>query len=118
MAMDLAVLRERPRVARRTPYLAVTANLGMLLGLLGTVTGLTRSYHDGCCCDPSCKARMLAQQISEAMNCTAFGLFTGITGLAAFAWLNGKTQTALDDISEVKKNVSNLLFQAKAALRG
>ena len=27
-------------------------------------------------------------------------------------------EQALDDIYEVKKNVSNLLFQAKAALRG
>jgi biopolymer transport protein ExbB/TolQ len=52
------------------------------------------------------------------MNCTAFGLTTGIIGLAAFAYLNGKTQNALDDIAEVKKNVSNLLFQAKAAMHG
>ena len=36
----------------------------------------------------------------------------------AFAYLNGKTQNALDDIAEVKKNVSNLLYQAKAALHG
>ena len=47
-----------------------------------------------------------------------FGLTTGIIGLAAFAYLNGKTQNALDDIAEVKKNVSNLLFQAKAAMHG
>jgi biopolymer transport protein ExbB/TolQ len=52
------------------------------------------------------------------MNCTAFGLLTGIIGLATFAWLNGKTQNALDDIAEVKKNVANMLFQAKAALHG
>ena len=37
------------------------------------------------------------------MNCTAFGLLTGIIGLAAFAWLNGKTQNALDDIAEVRR---------------
>jgi biopolymer transport protein ExbB/TolQ len=61
---------------------------------------------------------MLSKGISEAMNCTAFGLFTGIIGLAAFAWLNGKTQTILDDIAEVKKATANLLMSAKAALRG
>ena len=64
------------------------------------------------------KATMLSKGISEAMNCTAFGLGTGILGLATFAWLNGKTQNALDDIAEVKKNVSNLLYQAKAAMQG
>jgi biopolymer transport protein ExbB/TolQ len=52
------------------------------------------------------------------MNCTFFGLFTGILGLAAYAWLNGKTQHILDDVAEVKKTVANLLMSAKAALRG
>jgi biopolymer transport protein ExbB/TolQ len=97
---------------------ALRGNLATLAGLLGTITGLIKSFAGVAGVDPSQKATLLSKGISEAMNCTAFGLFTGITGLAAFAWLNGKTQTALDDISEVKKNVSNLLFQAKAALRG
>jgi len=52
------------------------------------------------------------------MNCTAFGLTTGILGLAAFAWLNGKTQAIIDDISEMKKNVVNLVASAKAAKHG
>jgi biopolymer transport protein ExbB len=119
-AMDEAALREMPKVSARTSYLALLANLAMLSGLLGTVTGLIKSFGSvaGESVDPSQKARVLAQGISEAMNCTAFGLLTGIIGLATFAWLNGKTQNALDDIAEVKKNVSNLLFQAKAALRG
>ena len=46
------------------------------------------------------------------------GVGIGIVGLAAYAWLNGKTQHILDDVAEVKKNVSNLLMSAKAALRG
>src|SRR5882762_7020367 len=83
-AMEEAGLRELPKLEKRTGYLAMLGNL----------------------------ATLAAKGISEAMNCTAFGLTTGIIGLAAFAWLNGKTQSALDDIAEVKKNVSNLLFQA------
>ena len=61
---------------------------------------------------------MLAEGISEAMNCTAFGLLVGILSLIAFSILNGKTQHILDDVAEVKKNVANLLVSAKAALRG
>ena len=117
-AMDEEALRELPRLEKRTGYLAMLGNLATLAGLLGTITGLIKSFAGVAGVDPSQKATLLSKGISEAMNCTAFGLFTGITGLAAFAWLNGKTQNALDDISEVKKNVSNLLFQAKAALRG
>jgi len=117
-AMDEEALRELPKLEKKTGYLAMLGNLATLAGLLGTITGLIKSFAGVAGVDPSMKATMLSKGISEAMNCTAFGLFTGITGLAAFAWLNGKTQNALDDISEVKKNVSNLLFQAKAALRG
>jgi biopolymer transport protein ExbB/TolQ len=117
-AMEESALRELPQLEKRTGYLAMLGNLATLAGLLGTITGLIKSFAGVAGVDPSQKATLLSKGISEAMNCTAFGLFTGITGLAAFAWLNGKTQNALDDISEVKKNVTNLLFQAKAALRG
>jgi len=117
-AMEEAGLRELPQLEKRTGYLAMLGNLATLAGLLGTITGLIKSFAGVAGVDPSQKATLLSKGISEAMNCTAFGLFTGILALAAFAWLNGKTQNALDDIAEVKKNVSNLLFQAKAAMHG
>ena len=117
-AMDEASLREMPQVEKRTGYLAMLGNLATLAGLLGTITGLIKSFAGVAGVDPSQKATLLSKGISEAMNCTAFGLTTGIIGLAAFAWLNGRTQNALDDIAEVKKNIQNLLFQAKAALHG
>ncbi len=107
-----------PQLEKRTGYLAMLGNLATLAGLLGTITGLIKSFAGVAGVDPSQKATLLSKGISEAMNCTAFGLLTGIIGLAAFAWLNGKTQNALDDIAEVKKNVSNLLYQAKAAMQG
>src|SRR3954453_5682470 len=117
-AMDEEALRELPKVEKRTGYLAMLGNLATLAGLLGTITGLIKSFAGVAGVDPSQKATLLSKGISEAMNCTAFGLFTGIIGLAAFAYLNGKTQNALDDIAEVRKNVSNLLYQAKAAMQG
>jgi biopolymer transport protein ExbB len=117
-AMDEAALRELPMVEKRTGYLAMLGNLATLAGLLGTITGLIKSFAGVAGVDPSQKATLLSKGISEAMNCTAFGLATGILGLATFAWLNGKTQGILDDVAEVKKNVANLLLSAKAALHG
>jgi biopolymer transport protein ExbB len=117
-AMEEASLRELPQVEKRTGYLAMLGNLATLTGLLGTISGLIKSFAGVAGVDPSQKATLLSKGISEAMNCTAFGLATGIIGLAAFAWLNGKTQQILDDVAEVKKNVANLLMSAKAALRG
>jgi biopolymer transport protein ExbB/TolQ len=117
-AMDEAGLRELPLIEKRTGYLSMLGNLATLAGLLGTIGGLIQAFAGVAGVDPSQKATLLSKGISEAMNCTFFGLLTGIIGLATFAWLNGKTQAVLDDIAEVKKAVANLLMSAKAALRG
>ncbi len=110
-AMDEAALREIPRISKRTGYLALLANLAMLSGLLGTVSGLITSFGavSGESVDPSQKARILAEGISEAMNCTAFGLIVAIIGLIGFAILNGKTQALEDDINEASVQVLNLV---------
>jgi biopolymer transport protein ExbB len=110
-AMDESALRELPKLSARTSYLALLANLAMLSGLLGTVTGLITSFGAvaGESVDPSQKARVLAQGISEAMNCTAFGLAVAIIGLIGFAVLNGKTQQLEDDINEASVQILNLV---------
>jgi len=117
-AMEETSLREMPQVEKRTGYLAMLGNLATLAGLLGTITGLIKSFAGVAGVDPSQKATLLSKGISEAMNCTAFGLGTGIVGLASFAWLNGKTQGLIDDVNEMKKHVVNLIASAKAAKQG
>jgi len=111
-AMDESALREMPKLSARTPYLALLANLAMLSGLLGTVTGLIKSFGSvaGQGVDPSQKATILAQGISESMNCTAFGLGVAIIGLIGFAILNGKTQQLEDDINESSVQILNLVI--------
>jgi biopolymer transport protein ExbB len=108
-AMDEASLREVPRVEKRTPYLAMLANVAMLLGLLGTIVGLINCFAAVATGDPSEKATLLAKGISEVMNCTAFGLGTAIAALCAFAVLQGKTQKLSDDINEASVSVLNLI---------
>jgi len=110
-AMDETALVELPRIESRTGYLALLANLAMLSGLLGTVTGLITSFGavSGESVDPSQKARILAEGISEAMNCTAFGLIVAIMALIGFAILNGLTQQIEDDINEATVRVLNLV---------
>src|SRR4026209_585688 len=44
-AMDEAALREIPRIAARTPYLALLSNISMLSALFGTVMGLIKSFN-------------------------------------------------------------------------
>ena len=113
-AMDEEALRELPKVEKRTGYLAMLGNLATLAGLLGTITGLIKSFGAVAGVDPSMKATMLSKGISEAMNCTAFGLGTGIFGLAAFAVLNGKTQSILDGVNQGTVEALNLVVAGRS----
>src|SRR5215813_11408038 len=67
-AMDEASLRELPNVEKRTGYLAMIGNLATLAGLLGTITGLIKSFRGVAGVDASQKATLLAKGISEAMR--------------------------------------------------
>ncbi|MFT3927587.1 MAG: MotA/TolQ/ExbB proton channel family protein [Myxococcales bacterium] len=115
-AMDEAALRELPKLEERTGYLALLANLAMLSGLLGTVTGLIAAFGAVANADASSKATMLAKGISEAMNCTAFGLLAAILALIGFALLNGKTQHLLDDINGATVQVVNLVVSNRSKI--
>jgi biopolymer transport protein ExbB/TolQ len=112
-AMDEAALRELPKIEKRTGYLAMIGNVSTLMGLLGTITGLIKSFAGVAGVDPSAKATLLAKGISEAMNCTAFGLMVGIGSLLSFSVLNGKTQGLVDDINETTVQVQNMVHGAK-----
>jgi biopolymer transport protein ExbB/TolQ len=117
-AMDEAALSELPRLEKRTGYLAMLGNVATLVGLLGTILGLIHSFAGVAGVDPSMKATLLAKGISEAMNCTAFGLITAVPALLAFAILNGWTQGVLDDINEVSVQVVNLVIGHRNAMKG
>jgi biopolymer transport protein ExbB/TolQ len=59
---------------------------------------------------------MLAKGISEAMNCTAFGLMSAILALIGFAVHNTKTQKLLDDINAATVQVVNLVTNNRSKI--
>lgn len=116
-AMDEASLREMPRIEARTPYLAMLGNVATLAGLLGTVSGLITCFAAVGKVAAEDKSRVLSAGIAEAMNCTAFGLGTGIIALVFFAILQGRTQHMLDDINETSVGVLNLVVANRDKLK-
>lgn len=99
-AMEESLLEIIPRLDKRTHYLASLANIGMLMGLLGTVIGLISAFGAISTANPADKASLLAASISVAMNNTAGGLVVAITLLLSHMFLESKT-TALIDSLEV-----------------
>ncbi|HWO23536.1 MAG TPA: MotA/TolQ/ExbB proton channel family protein [Kofleriaceae bacterium] len=116
-AMDEAALRELPKINTRTPYLAMLANFAVMAGLLGTIAGMIKSFGSVGSEESGNKATELANGISEALNCTAFGIGTSLIGLLGYSLLQGKTTGVVDDINEVTVQVVNLVTSHRAQMQ-
>ena len=116
-AMDEAALRELPKINARTPYLAMLSNFAVMAGLVGTITGMIKSFNSVASDEGGNKATELAKGISEALNCTAFGIGTSLVGLLGYSLLQGKTTRIIDDINEVTVQVVNLVTSHRAQMQ-
>jgi biopolymer transport protein ExbB len=104
-----------PQLEKRTHYLATAANVATLLGLLGTVAGLIHAFSAVATVNPAEKANLLSASISEAMNCTAFGLMTAVPILVVHAFLQSKTQGLSDGLETAAIRFLNALAARQAA---
>lgn len=112
-AIDATSLEVIPKLEKRLPYLALIANIATLFGLLGTITGLIRSFGAISLADPSQRQAILGRGISEAMNATAFGLITAIFTMIAHAILTSKATKILEEIDEFGVKLIDLLSARK-----
>jgi len=109
VAMDASVLRETPRLEGWTQFLAVFGNVAVLIGLLGTISGMIGSFGGVADADAATKAAKLASGISEALNCTAFGLFVAIIAIVAYGFFQVRIGRIINDMLESSMNLMNLV---------
>src|SRR5206468_6888705 len=98
--MDESLSAEISAIDRRTGFLAMFGNVATLLGLLGTITGMIHSFAAVANASPADRATMLSKGISEAMNCTAFGLIVAIPALVAYAIFQNRTDRMVSALTE------------------
>ena len=115
IAMDESMIEITPQLEKRTHYLATFANLATLLGLLGTVSGLIHAFGAVATVNPADKANLLSASISEAMNCTAFGLMTAVPIVFAHAFLQTKTGEVIASLEMAFVKFLNVLTERQAA---
>jgi biopolymer transport protein ExbB len=108
-AMEERMMEIVPQLEKRTHYLATFANLATLLGLLGTVSGLIHAFAAVATVNPAEKANLLSASISEAMNCTAFGLMTAVPILFVHALLQTKTTELINSLETAAVKFLNTL---------
>jgi biopolymer transport protein ExbB len=112
-AMEESLMGIVPRLEKRTHYLATFANLATLLGLLGTVMGLIQAFSAVATVNPAEKANLLSASISEAMNCTAFGLMTAVPLLIIHAVLQTKTTELIDSLEMASVKFLNSITERR-----
>ncbi len=115
-AMDAVALREIPRLGRRIDTLSALANVAVLLGLLGTVSGMIAAFGAVANLPPADKAKVLASSIAEALNATGFGLLISIVLFAAWGWLGSWSNKVIDDVHEASVATLNFILSNKSKI--
>jgi biopolymer transport protein ExbB/TolQ len=114
-AMEESLVEVVPQLERRTHYLSALANIGMLMGLFGTVLGLINAFAAVAQANPAEKASLLSASISVAMNNTALGLLSAITLLLSHLYLETKTTNIVDGLEVASVKFLNALSERAAA---
>ncbi|HTG81947.1 MAG TPA: MotA/TolQ/ExbB proton channel family protein [Geobacteraceae bacterium] len=109
IAMEERMMEIIPQLEKRTPYLALLSNIATLFGLLGTIMGLISAFAAVAGASPAEKAALLAASISEAMNCTAFGLMTAIPLLLLHARLTSTTGQIVNSLEMASVKALNTI---------
>jgi biopolymer transport protein ExbB len=104
--IENAAMYELDRLERRMGVLATTANVAPMLGFLGTVTGMIKSFAtlaESGLTNPGA----VAAGISEALLTTAAGLMIAIPAQLAYNWFNTKITRFVRDI----ETATNMLME-------
>jgi biopolymer transport protein ExbB/TolQ len=108
-AINESQLEVNPNLTKRTPYLAMLANVATLTGLLGTIQGLIQAFEAVDNANAAAKSEMLAAGIAVAMFTTMMGLMVAIPTLVLASIIQNKTTKILDEVDLYSVKTINLL---------
>jgi len=104
--IENAALYELDRLEKRLGVLATTANVAPMIGFLGTVTGMIKSF--GTLAEQGLtNPAAVAVGISEALITTATGLIVAIPAQLAYNWYTTKVTRFVRDI----ETATNMLLE-------
>lgn len=100
------IVKTQPRLERLLPFVAVVAATAPLLGLLGTVTGMIKTFKLITIVGTG-DARNLSSGISEALITTKWGLIVAIPTLIFHALLNRKAKGVVGSMEQTAVSFIN-----------
>ncbi len=99
-AVEEATALEMPSLQQNLPIVATMTTLGTLVGLLGTVMGMIKSFQ-ALAQSGAPDSTELSTGISEALINTAFGIATGAFAVISYNYYTNKIDTLTYAIDEI-----------------
>jgi biopolymer transport protein ExbB len=97
--------RELGRLSRYRRVFHAIASTAPMLGLLGTVFGLIRSFNDVASAGAMGRPDLLAKGFGEALITTAMGLVVAIPAMVIHSWLTSRVEHLAMQLDEVAQHV-------------
>jgi biopolymer transport protein ExbB/TolQ len=113
-AMEEAMVDVSPEIKTRIGALWSMANIVTLTGLLGTITGLIRTFAAVGDANPADRQKQLSDGISEAMYNTAFGLSIALLCMVGHLVLSTASKRVIADLESFSLKLENLLGEGGA----
>lgn len=117
-AMEETMTDTLPEVKTRIGALWSLANITTLIGLLGTITGLIKTFAAIGDANPAERQKQLSDGISEAMYNTAVGLFIALICMIGHLILSSASKKVVSDLEAFSLRFENLLAEGGASATG
>src|SRR5437899_3787563 len=106
---------EMVRLERGLVVLEVIIGIPPLIGLIGTVSGLVHVFASLGLSAAAADAKRIALGISEALNCTVFGLGIAVPSLIAFVYFSKKVEVLSVEMESLVTDLLSKCYHGRLA---
>lgn len=117
-ALQAAAMKELPNLNRRLGVLDTIITMSPLLGLLGTITGMIRSFQVVATASGASAAPAITGGVAEALIATAAGLAVAIATLPVYNGLNERVREITGEMELYATQTQALLSELKTSGKG
>ena len=105
---------EMVRLERGLVVLEVIIGIAPLIGLIGTVSGLVHVFASLGLSAGAADAKRIALGISEALNCTVFGLGIAVPSMVAFVYFSKKVEVLSVEMESLVTDLLSKCYYGRA----
>src|SRR6266704_1847078 len=106
---------EMVRLERGLVVLEVIIGIAPLIGLIGTVSGLVHVFASLGISAGSADPKQIARGISEALNCTVFGLGIAVPSLIGFVYFSKKVEVLSVEMESLVTDLLSKCYYGRVA---